>query len=113
MFSSASKLILAPYLPATEMKPCCYFDMFSRCGAMKKIFNLDHVTKAAGYCFKYMLFLCNSFKMSKTPPAGGADTFMFKADIVTADSWNYQMYYNPTIEDPGTLTPGTLYYINY
>ena len=80
---------------------------------MKKIFNLNHVTKAAGYCFAYMLYSCNSFKMSKTRPYSGEDEFKFKADIVTADSWNYQMYYNPTIEGPGTLTPGTLYYINY
>ena len=113
MFYYASKLILAPYLPATEMRPYCYCYMFSRCSAMKKIFNLDHVTKAAQGCFVNMLYNCNSFKISKTPPAGGADTFMFKSDIVTADSWNYQMYYNPTIEDPGDITPGTLYYINY
>ena len=112
MFYKASKLILAPYLPATEMRPYCYTHMFERCGAMKKIFNLDHVTKAANSCFYYMLYFCESFKMSKTS-VGGADTFMFKADIVTADSWNFSMYYNPNIEDPGTITPGTLYYINY
>ena len=113
MFHYASKLILAPHLPATEMRRFCYSCMFERCGAMKKIFNLDHVAKAAQGCFTNMLYNCNSFKMSKTQPAGGADAFMFKADIVTADSWNYQMYYNPTIENPGTITPGTLYYINY
>lgn len=113
MFVNASKLILAPGLPAAEMKPYCYYNMFSGCYAMKKIFNLNHVTKAADHCFEYMLHSCNSFKMSKTRPAGGADGFMFKSDIVTADAWNSNMYYNSTIEDPGTITPGTLYYINY
>lgn len=113
MFNYASRLILAPHLPATEMRPYCYAGMFEKCSAMKKIFNLDHVTKAAQGCFTNMLYNCNSFKMSKTQPSGEADTFMFKADIVTADSWNYQMYYNPTIEDPGAITPGVLYYINY
>lgn len=113
MFYQASKLILAPYLPAAEMKPYCYYSMFHKCNAMKKIFNLNHVTKAADHCFEYMLYLCNSFKMSKTEPAGGADEFMFKSDIVTADSWNSSMYYNSTIEDPGTITPGIRYYINY
>ena len=112
MFYQASKLILAPYLPATEMKSSCYYGMFNKCSAMKKIFNLNHVTKAADHCFTYMLYLCNSFKISKTY-VSGSSRFMFKADIVTADSWNLDMYYNSTIEDPGTLTPGTLYYINY
>ena len=113
MFRQASKLILAPYLPATEMKSYCYYYMFYKCGAMKKIFNLNHVTKAADSCFKYMLYFCNSFKMSKTRPSGSSDEFMFKSDIVTADAWNLAMYYNSTIEDPGAITPGTLYYINY
>ena len=113
MFRQASKLILAPYLPATEMKSNCYYYMFYKCGAMKKIFNLNHVTKAADSCFKYMLYFCNSFKMSKTRPSGSSDEFMFKSDIVTANAWNLAMYYNSTIEDPGAITPGTLYYINY
>ena len=113
MFYQASRLILAPCLPATEMKSSCYYNMFKNCSAMKKIFNLDHVTKAADHCFTYMLYFCNSFKMSKTKPAGAADKFMFKSDIVTANSWNTYMYHNQNIEDPGTITPGTLYYINY
>ena len=95
------------------MEYYCYYRMFYKGSAMKKIFNLNHVTKAADHCFEYMMYLCNSFKMSKTKPAGGANEFMFKSDIVTADSWNSNMYYNSTIEDPGTITPGIRYYINY
>ena len=51
--------------------------------------------------------------MSKTKPSNMPDTFVFKSDIVTADAWNSNMYYNSTIEDPGTITPGIPYYINY
>ena len=113
MFMNALELILAPCLPATEMESYCYYKMFGGCNAMKKIFNLNHVTKAADHCFAYMLHFCNSFKMSKTRPSGIPDKFMFKEDIVIADSWNSNMYYNSTIEDPGVITPGTKYYINY
>ena len=51
--------------------------------------------------------------MSETKPDGGAEEFMFKSDIVTADAWNLDMYYNLTFDGPGTITPGILYYINY
>ena len=48
MFSGCTSLITAPYLPATQLQPYCYAQMFSGCGKLRYI-KADFVSMSTDY----------------------------------------------------------------